>query len=122
MLVVNGVTAIEVSVTAGALDPPPPPLQFMISKKITIKKSSLFNFINTDPFGYQSRHEGSSLHVSHMSPSFNDNIIRFNPRMSAPRLTLELTYRLLMFRIISSKELRQIRIGQAVPCYAEDNS
>ena len=73
----TGVMAIEVSVAAGVLDPPPlpPPLQLMISKGIKIKKDSLFNFINADPLRHQSRRVGAALHFSHMSPFFHDDII-----------------------------------------------
>ena len=51
----SGVIVIEESVAGEVPDPPPlepPPPQFVISIKIGIRKSSLFNFIDAYPLRY----------------------------------------------------------------------
>ena len=77
MIGFTGFTSIEVSVAVIELvpPPPPPPLQFITNKEIRIKRNSLLNFINTDPFLYKSRHVGAALQISHMSPFFHNNIL-----------------------------------------------
>lgn len=115
----DGVISIEVNVAG---EEPPPPPQLIIKKRIKTKKKSLFNFINTDSFRYESWHIGASLQISHVTPFLHDNIIRFNPRVSAPRLSLCVTCRLFMFGSVGSQKRCQIRMSQAFPGDTEDNA
>ena len=122
MLGFAGVTAIERSVAEEVPDPPllePPLLQFVTSKRIRTRKSSLFNFFDAHSLWYQGRHIGAALQVPHMSPFLYNDTVCFHLDVPAARLPLGMIHGLLIFISIGSKERRQIGVGQSVPCDTE---
>ena len=127
MLGLAGVTAIEESVTVGALvvpppSPPPPPLQLIINKGIKTKKSSLLNFIDAHSLRYQGWHVSAALQVPHMSPFLHNDTVCFYRDVPAARLPVSMTHGFLIFISIGSKKRRQIGMGQSVPGDTEDDA